>query len=411
MSGTKHLALCMAALLAGGIFSACNGSADGESSLADSTAELQSTSSTTSLTNDSTTGTHSTASHTTESQTDTTSATEDTTVTENTTLSSDTTVTETETTTSLTTTTEEFPDTEAPILLNGGWGTTILQGSDFDLNDWVGYADFYDPTPVLTYTGEVDTSTCGKYPICATVTDAAGNALSWELTVSVVESMPTGGGGGASPNLSFDSFMAQHAAEGVRFGIDVSRWQEDVDFEAVKAAGASFVIMRIGYYYDEINMDEYYLRNIAAAKDAGLEVGVYLYTIANTEEEIRQNASWIAEQLDGMELDFPVAFDWERFGNFQQFGMSIRDLNELFLLFAEEMEGYGYSAMLYSSKTYLENFWYVQQGYPVWLAHYTSETDYAGEYILWQRSCRGRIDGIDTDVDFNILYESELAKW
>ena len=158
-------------------------------------------------------------------------------------------------------------------------------------------------------------------------------------------------------------------------------------------------------------MDEYYLRNIAAAKDAGLEVGVYLYTIANTEEEIRQNASWIAEQLDGMELDFPVAFDWERFGNFQQFGMSIRDLNELFLLFAEEMEGYGYSAMLYSSKTYLENFWYVQQGYPVWLAHYTSETDYAGEYILWQRSCRGRIDGIDTDVDFNILYESELAKW
>lgn len=90
--------------------------------------------------------------------------------------------------------------------------------------------------------------------------------------------------------------------------------------------------------------------------------------------------------------------------------MSIRDLNELYVLFDAEMQRYGYSTMLYSSKNYLENFWYVQKDYPVWLAHYTSETDYAGDYMLWQRSSRGRIDGITGDVDLNILYESEYQK-
>lgn len=316
-----------------------------------------------------------------------------------------------ETTIAATTTSRPISETDtvAPILLNGGWGTTILRGSTFSLYDHVGYADNLDPSPTLTYTGEVNTDVCGTYPIEATVTDAAGNTISWKLSIQVVESMPSSSGGGTADRLPFETLVREYAGENIRFGIDVSKWQGEIDFEAVKNAGCSFVIMRIGYYYGETEeMDEYYLANMKAAKDAGLEVGVYLYTIANNEEEVRENARWIAEQLDGMELDFPVVFDWERFSHFQQFGMSIRDLNELFVLFAEEMERYGYSAMLYSSKTYLESFWYVQENYPVWLAHYTAQTDYAGDYMMWQMSCRGSIPGINTDVDFDILYDDRL---
>ena len=68
------------------------------------------------------------------------------------------------------------------------------------------------------------------------------------------------------------------------------------------------------------------------------------------------------------------------------------------------MESYGYSAMLYSSKNFLNNFWYDHSDYPIWLAHYTNDTDYTGKYDMWQMSCYGKIDGIAGDVDLNILY-------
>lgn len=293
-------------------------------------------------------------------------------------------------------------DTTAPLLLNGGYDAEVELGDAFDLNEHVGYADNYDRSPQLTYWGTVDTSVCGTYPLLATVTDSSGNATSWELSIRVVEqkSEPADN----QPRLTFDALREQYAGEHVSFGIDVSKWQKNIDFEEVRNAGCEFVIMRMGYFYDEIIMDEYYLSNMERARAAGLDVGVYIYTTANTEEEVRENARWIIQQLDGQELDFPVVFDWESFSNFQQYGMSIHDLNVLFNVFAEELEQHGYSAMLYSSRNYLNDFWYETE-HPVWLAHYTDRTNYAGDYVMWQMSSRGRIHGITGDVDLNILYK------
>ncbi len=62
--------------------------------------------------------------------------------------------------------------------------------------------------------------------------------------------------------------------------------------------------------------------------------------------------------------------------------------------------------MIYSSRTYLENFWENKHDYPVWLAHYTKETTYEGKYLMWQLSNTGRIPGIDGPVDINIMYEA-----
>ena len=187
-------------------------------------------------------------------------------------------------------------------------------------------------------------------------------------------------------------------------GIDVSKWQGKINFEAVRDAGCQFVIMRIGHGRNGMEMDEYYRSNMAGAKSAGLDVGVYFYSTANTEKAVRQEARWIAENLKGEKLDFPVVFDWESFSNFQKYGMSIHDLNMLFEAFADELQKQGYSAMLYGSKNYLQNFWYPQKKYPVWLAHYTDQTDYLGDYAIWQMSCRGRIPGIAGDVDLDIQY-------
>lgn len=264
-------------------------------------------------------------------------------------------------------------DTTPPLLLNGGYNTVIETGKPFDLNKCVGFGDNYDKSPRLTYTGQVDTAVPGKYPITATVTDAAGNKTSWDLTVTVADKLPTYTD--TASRLSFSDFAEAYGGKNKRLGIDVSKWQGKINFEAVRDAGCQFVIMRIGHGRNGMEMDEYYRSNMAGAKSAGLDVGVYFYSTANTEKAVRQEARWIAENLKGEKLDFPVVFDWESFSNFQKYGMSIHDLNMLFEAFADELQKQGYSAMLYGSKNYLQNFWYPQKKYPVWLAHYTDQTD------------------------------------
>ncbi|MCM1529977.1 MAG: DUF5011 domain-containing protein [Alistipes sp.] len=291
-------------------------------------------------------------------------------------------------------------DTTPPLCLNSGWNPYTKKGEPFDLDSIVGFADNYDRSPKLSYTGEVDTSTVGNYPITATVTDSSGNETSWDITVFVLNEIPSPQDN--NPRLTFGEFMDKYCYENVSYGIDVSAWQTNVDYEAVRAQGCEFVLMRMGYCYDEIRMDDYYRQNIVNASEAGLDVGVYFYTTANTEEKAREQARWIAEQLDGRQLDYPVAFDWEEWGRFQQYGMNIRDLNEIFESFCDELEKNGYSGMLYSSRNFLNNFWENKNNRTVWLAHYVDETDYQGAFAIWQASAYGRMDGISGDVDMNI---------
>lgn len=291
-------------------------------------------------------------------------------------------------------------DTTEPVLLNSGWEPYAIADQPFDLNSMVGFVDNYDRSPTLTYEGVVDTSMIGSYPITATVTDSSGNSTSWDMTVLVLTEKPQPQDN--NTRVPFSDFMSYYCYDNVSYGIDVSAWQTNVDYNAVKSEGCEFVIMRMGYCYDQIKMDDYYLQNMENATAAGLDVGVYFYTTANTEEKVREQARWILEQLDGRSLDYPIAFDWESWGQFQQYGMNIHDLNELFEIFCEEIEKGGYTAMLYSSKNFLNNFWENKNNRPVWLAHYVDETDYDGLFAIWQASAYGRIAGIEGDVDMNI---------
>ncbi|MCR5123146.1 MAG: hypothetical protein K6B74_12100, partial [Ruminococcus sp.] len=279
-------------------------------------------------------------------------------------------------------------DTRAPIVLGTGDGASVPMGSYFDLDNYISYADNYDRSPKLSYEGVVDTNTAGAYEITATLTDSSDNSYSWSLTVYVGIDPPvydsmTGDG------MSFEEFRSAYAGENRAFGIDVSQWQGSIDFNAVKEAGCEFVIMRIACGDIEgMTLDNYYMSNIDNATAAGIPVGIYFYSEDNNPDDVRDHARWIAGLLAGRKLDFPIAFDWEDFEHFQSYGMSIDDLNELFEAFADELSLYGQETMLYSSKNFLENFWDNAYHRPVWLAHYVDQTDYAGEYILWQR-CYG----------------------
>ena len=100
-----------------------------------------------------------------------------------------------------------------------------------------------------------------------------------------------------------------------------------------------------------------------------------------------------------------MVFDWEDFGQFQTYKMSFAGLNDLYDAFADQLSSAGYECMLYGNKNSLEKVWEDTDTRPVWLAHYTDKTDYKGPYVMWQASQTGNIDGIDGDVDMDILYE------
>ena len=193
-------------------------------------------------------------------------------------------------------------------------------------------------------------------------------------------------------------------------GIDISRWQEDVDFEKVKAAGCEFVYMRIGGLDDgELYTDRYYAANIAGAKAAGLMVGIYWHAEESNAQEVKASVDYLMSVLNGVELDFPIAYDWEDFVHFENYGMNIADLNNNLDVFVDEINARGYKACLYNSKYYLETIWLSAAKHPLWLAHYVSSTNYGGSYFMWQHGCTGRIDGINGDVDLDVLYKAALG--
>lgn len=295
-------------------------------------------------------------------------------------------------------------DRTPPLMLWSGEGAVVVTGDKFDIKSVVGYGDNADPSPKIEYTGKVDTGKPGDYPLHVTVTDASGNSTDWDTSITVADTVPSYHDD--SPRTKFSDFISTYKADGRHFGIDVSEWQGDIDFEAVKKAGCEFVIMRAGFSMDgKVTADATFKKNYEGAKKAGLKIGLYLFSYDNTEELARNSAKWVIDQLGGDSLDLPVAFDWEDFGQFQTHDMSFIGLNRLYDAFADELNKAGYDCMLYGSKNYLEKIWEDTDTRPVWLAHYADSTDYKNPYRIWQASCTGRIDGIGGDVDMNIMYD------
>ncbi|MBQ9609367.1 MAG: glycoside hydrolase [Lachnospiraceae bacterium] len=297
---------------------------------------------------------------------------------------------------------ESEEDVTAPVLLVFNSEPQIKQWESFDVHKYIGYADDWDPTPDFRVDGEVDTSTLGTYPLKITITDEAGNVTETDMTVNVVTEVTQAQ---PRPSIEFTDFVNDYKTGSTEVGIDVSRWQGSIDFNQVKEAGCEFVIIRVGGYDDgEVYVDSNYYSNIRNAKAAGLKVGIYYHAEERSVEEVKENVSWLMGVLDGEELDFPIAYDWEDFANFESYEISLHDINDIYETFYNEITSHGYDAMLYSSKNFLQVLWSNENNTPVWLAHYIDRTDYTGDYIMWQKGNTGRIAGISGYVDFNVLY-------
>lgn len=302
----------------------------------------------------------------------------------------------------------EVKDLEEPLIwLSNSYSVRV--GDDVNLEDEILCADNYDSNPSCKITGDYDLNTAGNYSLVYEAEDSSGNKESVDFTLYVYEPREVTGGGSSSEvtYTDFNDILEEHKNDDTLVGIDVSKWQGAIDFSKVKEAGAEFVIIRVGHQNGvggEYVLDPYFKRNIRKTLDNKLKVGIYFYSYADSKKEARKQAEWVIKQIKDYDITLPVAFDFESFTSFNIMNLSLYGLNEVAESYFSTLEDKGYDTMLYGSKNYLNAIWKYNTN-KVWLAHYTDETDYDKDYMMWQLCQDGVIDGINGFVDIDILYK------
>ena len=194
-----------------------------------------------------------------------------------------------------------------------------------------------------------------------------------------------------------------------RLGLDVSYYQGDVDWGKVKADGFDFVFIRIGYRgYDEglLHPDVAFEDYIEGAGEAGLDVGVYFFSQAVSEEEAEEEAEFVLEILDSHELQLPVVYDPESILGKKARTDSVtgEQFTKNAARFCAKIKEAGYEPMIYSNMLWeaynldLEEL----SDYEIWYADYEVQPQTPYHFAFWQYYNKGDVDGISTEVDLNI---------
>ena len=186
-------------------------------------------------------------------------------------------------------------------------------------------------------------------------------------------------------------------------GIDVSQWQGNIDFNKVKAAGINFVIIRAGYGRSITQKDPYFETNYKKAKAAGLNIGVYWYSYADSVADAKAEAATCIKAISGKTFEYPIFFDLEER---KQFNKGAAFCSSLVTAFCGELEKAGYFAGLYISRSPLTQYISseVRSRYALWVAEYGGKLNYSGDYGMWQNSSTWRVNGVSGNVDHDYSY-------
>ena len=205
-------------------------------------------------------------------------------------------------------------------------------------------------------------------------------------------------------------------SEGI-LGVDVSVWNGDIDWNRAYQDGVRFAMIRVGYrgYSDEgpIRADTYAVNNLTKAKQAGMRVGAYFFSQAVNTGEAVEEANFALEQVKGYQIDLPIIMDIEydrdKVGRLYNANLSADAQTEIAAAFCNTINSHGYSSGVYASKYFLEGkmnagtISSMANNY-IWLAHWTSETNYSGDYFMWQYSSNGQPSGFNSRTDLDRIY-------
>lgn len=215
--------------------------------------------------------------------------------------------------------------------------------------------------------------------------------------------------------ITEESGMVSYQQDGetlTKRGIDVSKYQGEIDWAAVKEDGVDYAIIRVGirgYSEGGILEDEFFRQNIEGAIANGIPVGVYFFTQALNEEEALEEANFVIEMLQGYELTYPVYLDVEdvKRENCRTNVLTATERTDNAKVFLEAIREAGYQPAIYGNmKTFLLMLdLSALEQYDKWFAGYTLPIYYPYEYKMLQYSEKGRVAGINGQVDVNICFE------
>lgn len=187
-------------------------------------------------------------------------------------------------------------------------------------------------------------------------------------------------------------------------GIDVSEWQGTIDWRKVAKYGVQFAVIHAGYGRELSQKDKYFERNYAGARAAGIKVGAFWYSYADSVARAEQEARTCLKVLDGKHLDLPVFFDQEYEPGILK--LSTKTRTDIVLKFLETIKAAGRPCGLYSSTDFITTKLQANRltAYPLWIAEYGSKLHYTGKVWAWQYTDKGRVAGIKVRVDMDHGY-------
>ena len=272
--------------------------------------------------------------------------------------------------------------------------------------------DNYDDKPKCTIEGDYNLNEEGEYNVSLKGEDSSGNISENSFLLKVKN--PSKNSSNKENNtpiktISFEEIREEHKKNNTTIGIDISHWQGNIDFKKLKQSNVEFAYIRVGRRDDvhgKIVEDDKFEEYIKGLNKVNIPVGIYFYSKASNQEEIKEEVQWIIKKIKKYKVDLEVVIDWENWDNYQKYHLSFYHLSEIAETFSKEIQKQEYESMLYSSKYYLENIWFPVNT-NIWLAHYTKQTNYEKPYKVWQICNNGKVSGIDDNqVDIDIRYET-----
>ena len=302
-------------------------------------------------------------------------------------------------------------DKTPPLIYQSSKYSVTVNTTKKELEESLFCGDNYDPNPKCTIEGDYDLNTTGEYNVTFKGVDSSNNISTHSFILKVKEksnNKNTSSNSSYTDYTSFNDIVKEYKNNNTKIGIDISHWQGKIDYKIVKSSGVEFVYIRVGRgngIGEDYVLDDKFEEYIKGFNKVKIPVGVYFYSNANSKEDAIKEAKWVLSKIKKYQVDLEIVFDWENWDYFQEYDLSFFSLTETAKAFINTVEKAGYKGMLYSSKYYLENIWFPLKS-NIWLAHYTNQTNYEGQYQVWQICDDGKVDGIaDNLVDINIMYK------
>lgn len=188
-------------------------------------------------------------------------------------------------------------------------------------------------------------------------------------------------------------------------GIDVSKWQGEINWSKVRNAGIDFAMLRSSFGSGNSQKDLCFEKNYEGAKKVGIAVGTYHYSYAETPEEAVKEAELCHRILNGKKFEYPIAYDMEE-ASVARLGKE--KISQIAKAFCEKMESYGYYVCIYANLHWLNNCFTdeIFEKYDIWLAQWTAKPTFTRQYGIWQKTSKGNVDGIIGNVDIDECYKN-----